>query len=73
MALVLLVRPVDFFKRRPVAFMKAQYQKGDRGLPFRFALSLTTHGMSQPMSERFKKSTMFFEVFSLGETDLRED
>jgi hypothetical protein len=44
--LLLLVSPVDFFSRRPVASVKAQYQKGDRGFPFRFALSLITHGMS---------------------------
>jgi hypothetical protein len=71
MALLRLVNPVLFFKRRPVASVKAQYQKGLRGLPFRFAWSRMTHGMSAPMSERFKKSMMFFKVFVRGKTDLR--
>jgi hypothetical protein len=71
MALLRLVSPVLFLSLLPVASVKAQYQKRLRGFPFLFALSLTTHGMSQPMSERFKKSTTFFEVFSRGKTDLR--
>jgi hypothetical protein len=43
--------------------VKAQYQNGERGFPFLFALSLITHGMSEPLSERFVKSNTFFDVF----------
>jgi hypothetical protein len=48
--------------------VKAQYQNGERGFPFLFALSLTTHGMSEPLSERFEKSKTFFDVFSTVES-----
>jgi hypothetical protein len=37
MALLRLVSPVLFLSLLPVASVKAQYQKRDRGLPFRFA------------------------------------